>query len=65
MGFHPFKSFTLRWWEVGLFKVGMLSIGLAVGACGPAVFAGYTVWVAIFAAVALVYITTAWFRQQA
>ena len=63
MNFHLFKSFTLRWWEVGLFKLGMLSVGLAAGACWPPLFAGYATWLAIIAAVALVYITVAWLRQ--
>ena len=65
MSFHLLKSFTLRWWEVGLFKLGLLTLGVAVGACWPALFAGYTVWLAIIAAMALAYITVAWLRQRA
>ena len=28
---NPFKSFTLTWWQGGLLKVSMVSLGLAVG----------------------------------
>ena len=31
-----FKTFTLTWWQAGIFKVGLLALGIAVGArCTP------------------------------
>jgi hypothetical protein len=26
------KTFTLKWWQTGLFKFGMLALGIAIGA---------------------------------
>jgi hypothetical protein len=27
-----FKTITLKWWQTGVFKWGMLAVGIAVGA---------------------------------
>ena len=58
-----FKSFTLTWWQVGLFKLGMLAAGLLIGAYfRDAVLAAWPV-VAVLAIVALGYVSYLWFRQ--
>ena len=33
-----FKSFTLKWWETGLFKLATISLGIIVGATWADVF---------------------------
>lgn len=37
-----FKTFTLKWWQAGVFKVGMLALGISIGAYWHDVFGGYT-----------------------
>jgi len=58
-----FKTFTLKWWQTGLFKLGMLTLGIAIGAYWHALFGGYLVILAILAAVSLAYISYLWSKQ--
>jgi hypothetical protein len=34
-----FTSFTFTWWQVGLVKLSLLSLGVVVGATWPGIFA--------------------------
>jgi hypothetical protein len=36
-----FKSFTLTWWQVGIFKLSMIALGLAFGATWPRLFVAW------------------------
>ena len=36
-----FKSFTFAWWQLGLLKLSLLSLGVIVGSTWPGVFAGW------------------------
>ena len=38
---NPFKMFTLKWWQAGLFKVGLLALGIAIGASWHEYFSSY------------------------
>jgi len=58
-----FKTFTLKWWQTGLFKLGMLTLGIAIGAYWHALFGGYLVILVILAAVSLAYISYLWSKQ--
>jgi hypothetical protein len=58
-----FKTFTLKWWQTGLFKLGMLTLGIAIGAYWHALFGSYLVILAILAAVSLAYISYLWSKQ--
>jgi hypothetical protein len=58
-----FKNFTLTWWQGGLFKWGMLALGIAIGATWSGFFAGYLPALVIFAVLSLGYVTTVWARQ--
>jgi hypothetical protein len=58
-----FKTFTLRWWQAGVFKVGMLALGIAVGAYWYDFFGGYLPGLIAVAAASLAYITYAWWKQ--
>jgi len=33
-----FKTFTLKWWQAGLFEISLLSLGLMAGAAWPDLF---------------------------
>ena len=37
-----FKDYTLSWWQMGIFKLSLLAIGIAIGANWPQVFVEYT-----------------------
>ena len=52
-----FKTFTLKWWQTGIFKLGMLTLGIAIGTYRHAVFGGYLVTLTIVGAVSLAYIS--------
>ena len=58
-----FKSFTLKWWQGGLFKWGIFLLGIAVGAYWPVLFTPYISILLIIAAVLLGYITYIWLKQ--
>jgi hypothetical protein len=61
--FNPFKSFTLKWWQGGLFKWAVFALGIAVGAHWHSLFNGYLAALVLFAAVGLSYITYVWWKQ--
>ena len=44
-----FKTFALKWWQAGVFKLGMLALGIAIG----------TYWREVFGAYLLILITVA------
>jgi hypothetical protein len=58
-----FKTFTLKWWQTGLFKLGMVTLGIAIGTYWQALFGGYLVILTIVAAVSLAYISYLWWKQ--
>jgi hypothetical protein len=58
-----FKTFTLQWWQTSFFKVGMLALGIAVGAHWHEVFGGYLFVLLIVAAVSLGYVSYVWWKQ--
>jgi hypothetical protein len=40
-----FKTLTLKWWQTGIFKAGMLALGIAVGTYSICMtFSGATLW---------------------
>jgi hypothetical protein len=60
---NPFRSFTLKWWQVSLFKIAMVSLGLALGATWPQFFARWLTWFWLVFLAAGAYITFVWYRQ--
>jgi len=58
-----FKSFTFKWWEAGIFKLSLLSLGILLGSTWPDIFGPWrSVLLAIFV-VSTLYVTLAWWRQ--
>ena len=58
-----FKSFTLKWWQAGIFKIGMISFGIALGATWSAFFIQ---WVILFWTVFILtagYLSYIWWKQ--
>jgi len=60
---NPFKTFTLRWWQAGVFKWGMLALGIAIGAYWHDFFSGYLLILLAVAVVCLAYVTCVWWKQ--
>jgi hypothetical protein len=58
-----FKTFTLKWWQTGFFKLGMLALGIAIGAYWHAFFGDYLFILAIVAAVSLALVSYVWGKQ--
>jgi hypothetical protein len=58
-----FKTFTFKWWQAAVFKVGMLGTGIVIGAYWHALFGGYLQLLIILAVVSLVYVSYVWWKQ--
>jgi hypothetical protein len=58
-----FKSFTFTWWQVGLLKLSLLSLGVVVGSTWPGVFVGWRDVLVVLFVVPALYLTYLSFRQ--
>lgn len=58
-----FKTYTYRWWQIGIFKLALLSIGVAIGVYWYDFFASYLGAVLVVGIVAALYILAVSFRQ--
>jgi hypothetical protein len=58
-----FKTFTLKWWQGGIFKLGMWAAGIAVGAYWHNIFCGFLPDLIAIGAVCLAYIAYIWLKQ--
>ena len=58
-----FKSFTLKWWQIGLFKLSLLSLGIILGVYFQAFFLQWIVVVTIIFVALGIYIATVWWKQ--
>jgi hypothetical protein len=58
-----FKTLTLKWWQTSIFKIGMLALGLALGAYLHDLLGGYLVILIVVSALSLAYVTYIWWKQ--
>ena len=58
-----FKTITIKWWQAGIFKLGMWAIGIAVGAYFHSFFAGLYPALLAIAVLCLGYTTWVWAKQ--
>jgi hypothetical protein len=58
-----FKTVTLKWWQAGLFKAGILALGIAIGAYWHTLFGGFLPALLGIAAVCLAYVIYVWWKQ--
>ena len=58
-----FKTFSLTWWQAGVFKAGMFGIGTAFGACLHSYFIPYLTIILAAAIACLAYVTYVWAKQ--
>ena len=61
--FNLFKSVRLRWFDIAVFKVGLLATGVAVGVYWADFFMQYMTELVGVALIALVYVLFIWLRQ--
>ncbi len=58
-----FKNFTMKWWQAGLFKIGLLALGIAVGAYWHNLFGRFLPELITLGALCLWYIALLWWKQ--
>lgn len=58
-----FKSFTMKWWQVGLFKLALASFGIILGVYFQEFFLEWIVLVAVIFALSTLYISKIWWKQ--
>lgn len=58
-----FGKGTFTWWQMGIFKIALLSLGIAIGAYWHGVFSQYLATLLTIAVVSSVYIAYVWFRR--
>lgn len=59
-----FRNYTFTWWQVGLLKLGLLSLGVAIGSYCQATFAPYTAALVVLGLGLGAYIGWISFRQR-
>ncbi|MDR3526408.1 MAG: hypothetical protein P4L57_03945 [Rhizomicrobium sp.] len=57
------KTFALTWWQAGIFKVGMLALGIVIGAYWQETFCAHLPLLIVIAAASLAYVSYVWWRQ--
>lgn len=61
-----FKDYTLKWWEVGLFKIALIAIGIIIGATWNEFFVDlkvlFVLWVLFI--IPSFYLLTTWWKQR-
>ncbi len=58
-----FKSYTFAWWQLGLLKISLLALGLAVGSTWPGLFAGWRELLLVLFVVPAFYVSYVWIEQ--
>lgn len=58
-----FKSYTFAWWQIGIFKLALLAIGVAIGAYWHDFFRAHLISLIIVAVIASVYIMLVCLKQ--
>ena len=60
---HIFKTVAMAWWQIGLLKLALLCIGIAIGAYWPAVFLPYAGLLIILGIAIGIYIGSVWLKR--
>ena len=58
-----FKSFTMKWWQVVIFKVSIVALGVVIGAYWNQIFSPFIIPLIITALVCGVYVCYIWWKQ--
>lgn len=58
------KKGSLAWWQMGLLKLSVISIGITIGANWPEVFEPHTLFLVILGIVLGLYVASAWYGKK-
>jgi hypothetical protein len=58
-----FKTFTMKWWQTGIFKAMLLSLGVLLGATWPGIFQAWRPELLGVFIVTVFYICWIWWKQ--
>ena len=58
-----FKSFTLKWWQTGLFKWSILALGIVIGSTWADLFYEWRTVLLLLFLIPGLYITWIWGKQ--
>jgi hypothetical protein len=58
-----FKPITMKWWQAGLLKLAMLSLGLVVGASWPGIFIPWRAEFLLLFLLPSLYLLWLWWKQ--
>lgn len=58
-----FKSYTFAWWQMGVFKLALLAIGIAIGATWSQAFLPYTIALVVIGVVLGMYLVVISFKK--
>jgi hypothetical protein len=58
-----FKDFRLKWWQAGIFKAALLSLGIIIGSTWPELFKGWTSFLFLLFIISVSYVTYVWWKQ--
>jgi hypothetical protein len=59
-----FKKSTFTWWQIGLFKLSLLTLGIAIGAYWQETFLPYLTALLVVAIVSGLYIAAVYAKQH-
>jgi hypothetical protein len=59
-----FRNYTFTWWQVGLLKLALLSLGIAIGSYCQETFVPYATALAVLGILLGLYIAWISFRRQ-
>jgi hypothetical protein len=58
-----FKSFTLTWWQMGLFKWSLIALGILLGSHWPNLFIPWWPVLLILFVLPSIYLAWIWWKQ--
>jgi len=58
-----FKSFTMKWWQSGLFKISVVSLGIVIGSAWPHIFKARRRFLLLTYILPGLYLSRVWWKQ--
>jgi len=58
-----FSPITLKWWQVSIFKLSMVSLGVFIGATWPVLFESWTTMLLVVFILTTAYLLPMWWKH--